>query len=43
MRSPDYPPLTIAFHDKVTVRGSHVRKILVVDVGLAEDAARRLL
>jgi hypothetical protein len=43
MRSPFYPPLTIAFHDKTTVRGSHVRKILVVDVGLAEDEARRLL
>jgi predicted RNA binding protein YcfA (HicA-like mRNA interferase family) len=43
MLSPNYPPLTIAFHDKRTVRGSHVRKILVLDVGLAENEARRLL
>jgi predicted RNA binding protein YcfA (HicA-like mRNA interferase family) len=43
MQSPSYPPLTFAFHDKATIPGGLVRKILVRDVGLAEDEARRLL
>jgi predicted RNA binding protein YcfA (HicA-like mRNA interferase family) len=41
--SPDYPPLTFAFHDSATVRPWVVRKILVGDVGLAEDEAQKLL
>lgn len=43
MKSPVYPPVTIAFHDKATIPGSHVRKILVQDVGLSEHEARELL
>lgn len=43
MESPDYPPLTFAFHDKATIPAGLVRKILVRDVGLAEDEARKLL
>ena len=43
MQSPHYPPLTFAFHDKATIPGGLVRKILVRDVGLAEDEARKLL
>jgi predicted RNA binding protein YcfA (HicA-like mRNA interferase family) len=41
--SPDYPPLLFAFHDRATVRPPTVRKILLRDVGLAEDEARKLL
>jgi predicted RNA binding protein YcfA (HicA-like mRNA interferase family) len=43
MQSADYPPLTFAFHDKATIPSGLVRKILVRDVGLAEDEARKLL
>jgi len=43
LKSPAYPPLSFAFHDKVTIPSSHVRKILVKDVGLAEAEARKLL
>lgn len=43
LRSPDYPPLTFAFHDNVTVPPWTVRKILVNDVGLGEDEAQKLL
>ncbi len=43
MQSPDYPPLTFAFHDKATIPAGLVRKILTGDVGLAEDEARKLL
>jgi predicted RNA binding protein YcfA (HicA-like mRNA interferase family) len=38
-----YPPLTFAFHDNQTIAPGLVRKILVRDVGLAEDEALRLL
>lgn len=37
------PPLTFAFHDRATVPSGLVRKVLVRDVGLAEDEARKLL
>ena len=43
MESPAYPPLTFAFHDKATIPAGLVRKILIRDVGLAEDEARKLL
>jgi predicted RNA binding protein YcfA (HicA-like mRNA interferase family) len=43
MESPSYPPLTFAFHDKATIPAGLVRKILVSQVGLAEDEARKLL
>lgn len=43
LKSPDYPPLTIAFHGKATISGGHVREILVKQVELAEDEARELL
>jgi hypothetical protein len=32
-----------AFHDRATLRPALVRKILIKDVGLAEDEARKLL
>jgi hypothetical protein len=38
-----YPPLTFAFHDNATIPAGLVRKILVRDVGLAEDEARKPL
>jgi predicted RNA binding protein YcfA (HicA-like mRNA interferase family) len=41
--SPDYPPLVFAYHDQETVRPQAIRKILVRDIGLAEDEARKLL
>ncbi|MDQ3725473.1 MAG: type II toxin-antitoxin system HicA family toxin [Actinomycetota bacterium] len=43
LRSPDYPPVTFAFHDSVTIPPWTVRKILIGDVGLGEDEARKLL
>jgi hypothetical protein len=43
MRSPDYPPLTFAFHDGITIAPSGVRKTLVDEVGLGEEEARKLL
>lgn len=38
-----YPPIVLAPHDRVTLPGHAVRKILVNDVGLADYEARRLL
>jgi len=38
-----YPPLTFAFHDGDTIAPGLVRKILVKDVGLSVEEARRLL
>jgi hypothetical protein len=43
MEAPGQPPLTFAFHDKATIPSGLVRKILIQDVGLAEDEARKLL
>ena len=43
MESPNHPPLTVAFHDKATIPAGLVRKILVRDVGLDEEDARKLL
>jgi predicted RNA binding protein YcfA (HicA-like mRNA interferase family) len=43
MEAPGRPPLTFAFHDKATIPAGLVRKILVRDIGLAEDEARKLL
>lgn len=43
MQSPDHPPLTFAFHDGATIPAGLVRKILIKDVGLDEEEARKLL
>lgn len=43
MEAPGRPSLTFAFHDNATVPAGLVRKILVRDIGLAEDEARKLL
>jgi predicted RNA binding protein YcfA (HicA-like mRNA interferase family) len=43
MEAPGRPPLTFAFHDRATVPSGLVRKVLVRDIGLAEDEARKLL
>lgn len=43
MESDRHPSFTFAFHDKATIRPGLVRKILIKDVGLAEDEARKLL
>jgi predicted RNA binding protein YcfA (HicA-like mRNA interferase family) len=43
MEAPGRPPLTFAFHDKATIPSGLVRKVLVKDVGLAADEARKLL
>lgn len=37
------PPLTFAFHLKVSLPGGVVKKVLVKDVGLSEDEAIALL
>ena len=38
-----YPELLFAFHDKQTLPGGLVRKILTKDVGLSEEEALKLL
>lgn len=38
-----HPPLAFSFHDRATLSPAAVRQILVRDVGLAPDEARRLL
>ena len=43
MEAPGRPPLTFAFHDGTTVPSGLVRKVLVRDIGLAEDEARKLI
>jgi predicted RNA binding protein YcfA (HicA-like mRNA interferase family) len=43
LEAPNRPPLTFAFHDNATIPSGFVRKILVKDIGLAEDEARKLL
>ena len=43
MEAPGRPPLTFAFHSKATVPPGLVRKVLVKDIGLAEEEARKLL
>jgi predicted RNA binding protein YcfA (HicA-like mRNA interferase family) len=43
LMSPDYPPLTFAFHDSATIPPNGVRKTLVGEVGLREIEARKLL
>jgi predicted RNA binding protein YcfA (HicA-like mRNA interferase family) len=43
LEAPDRPALTFAFHDNATIPSGLVRKILVKDIGLAENEARKLL
>jgi predicted RNA binding protein YcfA (HicA-like mRNA interferase family) len=43
LEAPGRPPLTFAFHDNATIPSRLVRKILVRDVGLAENEAQKLL
>ncbi len=38
-----YPVLGFSFHDGVTVPGGAVKKILVKDIGLDENEARKLV
>jgi len=43
MEAPGRPPIIFAFHDKATIPGGLVRKVLTRDVELGEDEARKLL
>lgn len=43
LESPNHPTFTFAFHDKDTISPGLVRRILIRDVGLAEDEAEKLL
>jgi predicted RNA binding protein YcfA (HicA-like mRNA interferase family) len=43
MEAPVRAALTFAFHDNATVPSGLVRRVLVRDVGLAEDEARKPL
>jgi len=43
LEAPGRPSLMLAFHERATIAPGLVRKILVDDVGLTEDEARRLL
>jgi predicted RNA binding protein YcfA (HicA-like mRNA interferase family) len=43
LRASGRPPFIFAFHDRMELKPREVRKVLVKDVGLAEDDARDLL
>lgn len=43
LEAPNRPALMLAFHERTTIAPGLVRKILIDDVGLTEDEARRLL
>jgi len=43
LESPHHPPLTFSYHEGATIPSGAVRKILIRDVGLAEEEAKRLL
>jgi predicted RNA binding protein YcfA (HicA-like mRNA interferase family) len=43
LESDGYPPLDFCWHDKQTLPGGLVRRILVKRVGLSEQQARKLL
>ena len=43
LEAPGRPSLMLEFHERATIAPGLVRKILVDDVGLTEDEARRLL
>jgi predicted RNA binding protein YcfA (HicA-like mRNA interferase family) len=43
LKADDRPALTVSFHQGTTVPGGLVRKILVDQVGLDSDEARRLI
>lgn len=43
LESEKYPPLTFSFHDRTTIPGGLVRRILIGQVGLDEQEARSLL
>ncbi|MGA8745358.1 MAG: type II toxin-antitoxin system HicA family toxin [Solirubrobacterales bacterium] len=43
MEAPGRPSFTFAFDDKATIKPALVPKILVKNIGLAEDEARKLL
>jgi hypothetical protein len=43
LRTTCHPPLTFTFHDGATIPAGLVRKILVKDVGLGEEEARKQL
>lgn len=43
LESPDYPNLDFSWHDKQTLPGGLVRRILTKRVGLTDEEARKLL
>jgi len=43
MKAPGLPAITFSFHDGATIPGGMVRTILVKQVGLDEEQARRLI
>lgn len=43
MTAPGRPAITFSFHQGATIPGGMVRTILVKQVGLDEDSARRLI
>jgi len=43
LESDDYPPIDFCWHDKQTLPGALVRRILMKRIGLSEQQARKLL
>ena len=43
LRSRNYPEIRISYHESIEISGFKVRQILMNDVGLTEEKARRVI
>ena len=43
LRSENYPEIRISYHDTFEISGFKIRKILMEDIGLTEDMARKVI
>ena len=43
LRSENYPEIRISYHDKFEISGFMIRKILIEEVGLTEELARKVI
>jgi len=43
LRSEYYPEIRISYHDTFEISGFKIRKILIEDIGLTEEMARKVI
>ena len=43
LRSANYPEIRISYHDTFEISGFKIRKILMEDIGLSEEMARKVI